>query len=122
MKYLAALAATLVLPVLPGAMAQGYACAGGELSGGPHGAAYCSGATSSTSGSTKIIKVERQAYGHPPSPGASSYASSGYVDSYTHSQVYDTPRRHPGYHGGQGAATSHFTHPPVAYEDDAATS
>ena len=99
MKYLAALAATFVLPVLPGAMAQGYACSGGELSGGP-GASYCSG---SSSGGTRIIEVERQAYGHPPS------AQSGAT-------------RHPGYYNNNAAAWSHFKRPHVSHDTGAATS
>ena len=108
MKILAALAATLVLPVFPSAMAQGFACAGSELSGGT-GPAYCTG---SSTGSTRIIEVERQAYGHPPSPGSS------YVDTYTRSQVQGAAPRHPGYysHDGynhDGAAWSHFTRPPA---------
>lgn len=117
MKILAALAATLVLPVFPAAMAQGFACAGSELSGGT-GPAYCTG---SSTGSTRIIEVERQAYGHPPSPGSS------YVDTYTRSQVQGAAPRHPGYysHDGynhDGAAWSHFTRPPSGHETDAATS
>jgi UrcA family protein len=126
MKLLAALAATFALPALPGAMAQTFVCAGDELAGG-NSPAYCSTPSGFTpSGSTKIIKVEREAYGHPPSPGYgtgyANSASSTNVDGYARSQVYTSPKRQPGDHYHDGVASSHARSAPVAPRNQAAKS
>lgn len=110
MKYITALAAALFLPAIPAASAQAYGCS--ELSGGT----YTQTCGTSSGAATRIIRVERQARGHPASAG--QYTSSAYVDSYTSSQV----SRHPGAYAHDASPYSYSHAYPVRHADGAATS
>jgi hypothetical protein len=110
MKYITALAAALFLPAIPAASAQAYGCS--ELSGGT----YTQTCETSSGAATRIIRVERQARGHPASAG--QYTSSAYVDSYTSSQV----SRHPGAYAHDASPYSYSQAYPVRHADGAATS
>ncbi|MCZ4297399.1 UrcA family protein [Henriciella marina] len=107
MKYLAATAAICILPICQAASAQSYGCS--ELTGGGH-VQTCGGSTSAT----KIIRVDRQAYGHPPAPA--NHHSSG--DHGTSSAV----RHHPGGYAHHSNTYYGHAHDRVRHTDRAATS
>ncbi|RIJ23735.1 UrcA family protein [Henriciella barbarensis] len=107
MKYLAATAAICLLPAWQAGSAQSYGCS--ELTGGGH-VQTCGSSTSAT----KIIRVERQAYGHPPAP--TNHHSSG--DHGTRSAV----RHHPGGYAHHANNYYGHGHHPVRHADRAATS
>lgn len=107
MKYIAATAAICLFPAWQAASAQGYGCS--ELTGASY-AHTCGGSTSAT----KIIRVERQAYGQPPSP-TSHHGASGHVSG---ARVGHHPG---GYAHHSGSYYDHGVRP-VRHADRAATS
>ena len=109
MKYFAVFAAILFLPAIPAASAQSYGCS--ELNGGSY-ANTCG----SSGSATKIIRVERQARGHPASTG--HHVSSAYVDTYSSSQL----NRHPGAYAHEANRHHGYQSYPVRHADRAATS